>query len=484
MSNSLVEQVQNLSLNDIEAERARRSLLRFTQYTFPGYKANWHHISYASKLDQFMRGEIKNLMVFMPPQHGKSELSTRRVPAKMLGDNPDLKIGVIAYNHTIASKFNRDTQRIITGDVYKDIYPVTTLNTQYVRTMDTWLRNVDEFEVVGREGSLVSVGVGGGLTSRKLDVAIMDDLYKDAADAWSTVKRESVQDWYETVLRTRLHNNSQQLIVFTRWHEDDLAGYLLRTEPGNWEVVLYEAIKERYYAPGDDRELGEPLWPQQHKLETLLTLKRNNPIVFDSLYQQNPTPKEGILFPVRELKRFNLGMIKNTRPDGVISVCDIADEGDDSLCHPVGYIYGKDIYIVDVIFSQDPIEVSQPMVATMLDKYNVDRSRFESNNGGKGFALKVKELKQGRTTVTWKPTVKNKHTRIIMKSGDIKERFYFLDDASIVNHPEYKRYLYELTHYPKNGKAKHDDAADGSTMMAEFAYGSKLSTLDKRALGL
>src|SRR5690606_2716440 len=328
-------------------ELAKRSLLDFTFYTKEDYKANWHHDSYANKLDKFIRGEIKNLMIFMPPQHGKSELSTRRLPAKLLGDNPNLKIGVVAYNHTIASRFNRDIQRIMFQQEYKDIYPDTKLNDFSSRKAANYVRNNEEFEIVDHEGSLVSVGVGGGLTSRKLDIAIMDDLYKDAADAWSQVKRESVQDWYDTVLRTRLHNKSQQVIVFTRWHEEDLAGYLLRTEKDNWEVVQYEAIKDKYNTEDDHREKGQALWPEQHSLETLEKIRKNNPIVFDSLYQQNPSPKEGLLFPESELKRFSIQMIRDTKPDAVISACDIADEGDDSLCHPIGYVYGDDIYIID-----------------------------------------------------------------------------------------------------------------------------------------
>lgn len=452
-------------------ELARRSIIDFTLYTKPDYRTNWHHAAYASKLDEFIRGDIKNLMVFMPPQHGKSELSTRRVPAKLLGDAPNSKIGVVAYNHTIASKFNRDVQRIMSSPEYAEIYPKSTLNNRNVRTADNYLKNADEFEVVNHEGSLVSVGVGGGLTSRKLDIAIMDDLYKDAADAWSIVKRQSVQDWYDTVLRTRLHNNSQQLLVFTRWHEEDLAGYLLRTEPDNWEVVMFEAIKEKYDEPVDIREVGQALWPEQHSLESLLRIKKNNPVVFDSLYQQNPTPKEGILFVEDELNRFKMSDIQDTKPDGIVAVVDTADEGEDSLCSPVGYLYGNDVYIVDVVFSQDPVEITQPMVAELLDRHNVDRAKFESNNGGKGYAQKVKELKRGRTNIKWEHTASNKHTRIIMKSGDIKANFYFRTD--IEDHPEYKAYLYELTHYAKNGKSKHDDAADGTTMLAEFVIANQ-----------
>ena len=307
---SVSQKKEYIELLKMKAIReSKKSILAFSMYTMNGYNPNWHHAEYCKKIDDFISGKIKNLMVFMPPQHGKSEISTRRTPAKILGDYPDKKIGIIAYNHTIASKFNRDVQRIIGTDEYQEIYTETMLNDKNIRTTDNYLKNSDEFEIVGRTGSLVSVGVGGGLTSRKLDIAIMDDLYKDAMDAWSPTVRANVQDWYDTVLRTRLHNNSQQLLVFTRWHEEDLAGYLLRTEPSNWEVVLFEAIKTKH-KESDKREMGQALWPEQHSLESLKAIKKNNPIVFESLYQQNPTPKEGLLITEDELKRFSLDMLQ------------------------------------------------------------------------------------------------------------------------------------------------------------------------------
>jgi len=457
------EKIHKLKLlKEKKIRECRLDILEFTKYTKEDYKSNWHHINYCKKIDQFIKGDIKNLMVFMPPQHGKSEISTRRTPAKMLGDYPDKKIGLVAYNSTIASKFNRDIQRIIDDEEYKEIYSDTKLPTK--GSKDNYVRNNDEFEIIGHDGSLVSFGVGGPLTSRKLDVLIMDDLYKDAKEAWSSTIRENVRDWYDTVAKTRLHNNSQQLLVFTRWHEEDLAGHLLRLEKNKWEVVLYEAIKETD-TDDDPREKGEALWAEQHSLETLLSIKENNPIVFDSLYQQNPTPKEGLLLPESDLNRFKLAQLQS-EPDTKVAVCDIADEGSDSLSQPIGYIYGNDVYIVDIIFTKDPIEVTQPRVAAMLDEYGISKARFESNNGGKGYAQKVKELKQGRTTIDWKHTSQNKHTKIIMNSGSVKQNFYFRDD--IENHPEYKQFMYELTHYPKNGKIKHDDAADSIAMMNEF----------------
>lgn len=470
------EKIEYLELIDERNKRlARKSLLAFTEYTKPDYKANWHHIEYAKKLDGFANGDIKKLMVFMPPQEGKSEQSSRRLPAKLLGDNPDLKIGLVSYNHTIAATFNRDIQRIIDNEKYHKLYPNTILNSSNVRAVQSgYLRNSDIFEIVNHKGSLVSVGVGGALTSRTIDFLIIDDLYKDAMSAWSETVRSSVQDWYDSVAKTRLHNDSQQLIVFTRWHEEDLAGVLLRRED-DWEVVIYPAIKQDAPNENDPRQDGEALWPERHSLESLEAIRKQNPIVFDSLYQQNPTPKEGLLLPSSELKRFKKEQLFTVGEDGkkvlnkpttIISKCDTADEGSDSLCQPVGYVYGKDIYVPDVIFTQDAIEVTQPRSALLLDTHNVAKADYESNNGGKGYAQVVKSYKKGNTNITWTPTVSNKHTRIIMKSGFIKEHMYFLVDEE--QDDEYRQYFYELTHYPKNGKAKHDDAADGTTGLAEM----------------
>lgn len=452
-------------------ELARRSLLDFTQYTFPQYDINWHHKAYAGKLDQFIRGEIQNLMVFMPPQHGKSEMSSRRLPAYILGLNPKLRIGIVSYNQTVASRFNRDVQRIINSEEYQSLFQATRLNN---KKGGEYVQNADEFEIVGHTGSLVSVGVGGGLTSRTIDILIIDDLYKDAQEAWSETVRHNVQDWYDTVARTRLHNNSQQLIVFTRWHEEDLAGYLLSTEPEKWEVVVFPAIKIGEPNDIDPRHDGESLWESKHGLAELELIRKNNPVVFDSLYQQNPTPKEGLLFPSAEMKRFKREQIAGTRPDAIVSFCDVADEGDDSLCHPVGYLFGKNLYIVDVNFTQEPVEITQPLVAAMIDKHCVQKTVFESNNGGKQYAQEILRLRRGRTSISWQRTTQNKHTKILMESGIIKECCFFLVDEE--QSGEYRKYFYELTHYPKSGKVKHDDAADGTTMLSLLLHSKPVAT--------
>lgn len=236
-------------------------------------------------------------MLFVPPQHGKSELSTRRLPAYLLGLDPNLRIAICSYSATISSSFNRDIQRIIDDEIYTGIFPNTAINENSAvnPSQNTYLRNSEIFEIVGYRGFVKTVGVGGSLTGTPVDIGIIDDPFKDREEAMSTRIRDKVHSWYTDVFRTRLHNDSQQLLIMTRWHEDDLAGRILKQET-DWEVVVFQAIKER--ANDDPRQIGEALWPEKHSLERILKIKETSPFTFNSLYQQEPkASRESLVFP-------------------------------------------------------------------------------------------------------------------------------------------------------------------------------------------
>lgn len=267
----------------------------FLGYINPSYRLEWFHRVVAEHCQRLFEGKIKNLMVFMPPQHGKSEIISRMFPAWALGRNPELKIAGCSYSIDLASQFSRSIQRAIDSQEYQNIFPNTYLNGSNVRT-DTkgYLRNVDIFETVGHRGFYKAVGVGGGLTGTPVDIAIIDDPIKDAVEAQSPTYRARVWDWYNTVLTTRLHNKSRQLFIMTRWHEDDLAGRLLKAEPEAWEVIVIPAICETDMDGGlSTRKVGEALWPDKHSLKKLLTQKQRAPREFNALYQQRPTIEGG-----------------------------------------------------------------------------------------------------------------------------------------------------------------------------------------------
>lgn len=272
---------------------ARENLYDFTRWTMPSFEGTNFHRSFYSQLQAFADGKIKKMMIWVPPQHGKTEAATRRMTAYLLGHDPTRKIAIVSYNSPMARKFNREIQRVIDSDLYKELYPETRLNEKNVVTVHgPWLRNADECEIVKHGGGFKTVGVGGALTGSKVDVLIIDDVYKDAQDAWSATVRSNIADWYDTVAETRLHNDSRQLIVFTRWHEDDLAGRILKQQ-SDWCVVKYEALKTGEPTDHDPREAGQALWPERHSADRLLQVRSKNAYAFEALYQQNPSPKGG-----------------------------------------------------------------------------------------------------------------------------------------------------------------------------------------------
>ena len=296
----LTEVERKQRLMKLRQERLRlvapTSFAHFLAYANNKYQLEWFHRLIAEHCQQLLEGKIKNLMVFMPPQHGKSEIISRNFPAWALGRDPDLKIAGCSYSATLAEQFSRSIQRTIDSREYQAIFPNTYLNGGATQHNDIkgYLRKVDIFECVGRKGFYKAVGVGGSLTGTPVDIAIIDDPVKDALEANSLTYRDRVWDWYNTVLSTRLHNQSRQLFIMTRWHEDDLAGRILKAEPQEWTVLVIPAICE---AEGDNglstRHIGEALWPSRHSLAKLTKQKERSPREFAALYQQHPVIEGG-----------------------------------------------------------------------------------------------------------------------------------------------------------------------------------------------
>lgn len=445
-------------LNIYEAELARRELLDFTTATKPNFQATWFHEKYYEVLNKFAHGEITKLAISVPPQHGKSEGSTRRMAAFLIGLNPNLRIAVVSYNATKARKFNREIQRIIDSEEYQQIFPDVRLagrgDTNFIRTHD-------EFDIAGYEGNVKTVGVGGGLTGDPVDILILDDIYKDQKAAWSPTVRGSVQDWYDTTADSRLHNDSRILIVFTRWHENDLLGHLLSLEK-DWKVINYPAIKIGKPTKDDPRKEGEPLYPEKHSLAKLLKIKARNPHVFQSLYQGDPKPKEGLMY--KDLKQYRELPVGYERKKAVI---DTADTGEDYLCCIVYVPTPHANYIVDVYYTQAGMETTEEKTATVLAKNSVSRVRVESNNGGRGFARNVE--KNVRTIgnrvmeFEWYHQGSNKEVRIFTRAAEVSNMVYFPVGWDLM-WPDF--YTHVTGHMAAGGNV-HDDAPDALTMIVE-----------------
>ena len=447
-----------------------RNLLSFTRHTLPSFAPAPFHLAYYEVLTRFAMGEIKKLMITMPPQHGKSEGATRRLPAFVLGQDPDKRIAIVSYNAIKARKFNRELQRIMDDDRYYELFPQTLLAGQASyqeqgRRSRNYARNSDECEIVGYQGSFKTIGVGGSLTGEPVDMLIMDDLYKDASSAWSPVIRQNVADWYDTVASTRLHNDSQQLLVFTRWHMEDLAGRLLEQEgvydpienPQGWLLVSFPAIQNRPPSEQDPRAEGEPLWPERHSLEKLLEIKGRSPTVFESLYQQNPQPSQGLMY-----EEFTCYTDLPSRSYSVAYI-DAADSGADYLC-ALFYKEAEDgNYITDVLYTKDPMEVTETTLTYMLQQHQVERCHIESNNGGNLFVsnLQQRSWDTGNRLTRFNPfhQNQNKTARIFAASASVQKLIKMPLDWK----KRFPKFARDLTGYLRVGTNAHDDAPDALT---------------------
>ena len=448
----------------------QENLISFTCHTLPSFAPAPFHIAYYEVLTRFAMGEIKKLMITMPPQHGKSEGATRRLPAFVLGQDPDKRIAIVSYNAIKARKFNRELQRIMDDDRYYELFPQTLLAGQASyqeqgRRSRNYARNSDECEIVGYQGSFKTIGVGGSLTGEPVDMLIIDDLYKDASSAWSPVIRQNVADWYDTVASTRLHNDSQQLLVFTRWHMEDLAGRLLEQEgvydpienPQGWLLVSFPAIQNRPPSEQDPRAEGEPLWPERHSLEKLLEIKGRSPTVFESLYQQNPQPSQGLMY-----EEFTCYTDLPSRSYSVAYI-DAADSGADYLC-ALFYKEAEDgNYITDVLYTKDPMEVTETTLTYMLQQHQVERCHIESNNGGNLFVsnLQQRSWDTGNRLTRFNPfhQNQNKTARIFAASASVQKLIKMPLDWK----KRFPKFARDLTGYLRVGTNAHDDAPDALT---------------------
>lgn len=450
---------------------AKENILALARYTMPTFQSTEFHKNYYKILNYFVHGDIKKLIISCPPQHGKSQGSSINVPAMMIGRDPNLKIATVCYSATKARKFGRKVKQLLADQKYKDVYGSRIPE----KAESGYVNTAEEIEMCGYDGSLKNVGYQGGLTGDPVDVLLMDDLYKDWKESNSPTIRENVIDWYITVADTRLHNDSQQLIVFTRWNEDDLVGFIEKTEnvveinsfddiknapDDSWFKINFEAIKTGDATDIDKREINEPLWPERHSLKKLKNSRKKDPVKFDALYQGNPSSSDGLLYG-----QFNT--YKNL-PTNIVcrkNYTDTADKGDDYLCSIV-YDESNDgkAYVIDVLYTQEAMEITEPLTADLLKRTNTRECMIESNNGGRGFARKVQELVPNTCRVKWFHQSDNKESRIISNSATVVETVIFPEGWHI-RWPEFYTHLIKFKRMFKAND--HDDAPDTITGIAE-----------------
>lgn len=409
----------------------------------PVFKWDWPHLAYIQeRLEAQARGEVANLMVLCPPQHGKSELVTVRYPVWRLEMEPRLRVIVSAYNQAYVDKLARKIRRIAMARECFRFAPDR--------------KAASEWELVDG-GGLLAVGIGGGVTGNPAELAVIDDPIKGREDAESEIKREKVWEWYVDELSTRIQQGGQKLLVLTPWHEDDLRGRILNShEAKRWTVVKLPAISE---GDGDPlgRPEGEPLCAERRTLEWLLDQKALGERSFQALYQCNPTPREGSFFQVSRL-------VENVRGDTptIVRWSRAWDLAASKGCgdFTVGALLGLDnqgrFWVVDMVRGQwSPDERNVRMLQTArADGVHVPiRLPQDPGQAGKEQAMAMVRMLAGFTV------------RAISVSGDKQIRADPLaaqlngGNVFLVRAPWNGAFIEELRQFPSG---RHDDAVDAA----------------------
>jgi hypothetical protein len=276
-----IETVTSSRAADVLLKRkaARSHLLPFVEYTHPSWTSGEHHGIICDVLERVERGELKRVIITAPPRSSKSELCTVRFPAWLLGRSPTKQVICASYGADLASDFGGQVRDIVAGREFRAVFPGVQLKRDSV-SKSRWRTSAG--------GWYVAAGVGGPVTGRGAHVAIIDDPIKNQAEADSPLRREAVVKWYRSTMRTRLMPGGAIVLITTRWHEEDLAGVLMRDEPGTWHVVHFKAIECEH----TDHE--QSLWPEWWSLDELRrTRKEVYPRVWAALYQGEPQTEVG-----------------------------------------------------------------------------------------------------------------------------------------------------------------------------------------------
>lgn len=262
---------------------AQNDLIDFAIYTDRTYDPVWLHEEIAKQLMRVERGEVKRLMIFVPPRHGKSELGSIKFPAWYLGRHPDKEVITSSYSADLAQDFGYKTRNLVNSQEYADIFKTRLRDDS--KSKAKWLTE--------EGGGYTATGVGGAITGRGADLAVIDDPFKNREEAESKTIRDKVYNWYTSTLYTRLEKNGAIILILTRWHQDDLAGRLLKAmEEGKeqWEVIKFPAIAIK---DESHRKQGEALWPEKYDIDALENIKANIGVYdFNALYQQTPIASE------------------------------------------------------------------------------------------------------------------------------------------------------------------------------------------------
>ena len=441
-------------------ELARREFWHYCKFTSPDFYTEDRFFlrDLAEKLQWFIDEASEQIMVVnMPPRHGKSRTATKFVQWLFGVRGKDIKVMTGSYNETLSSTFAKQVRDSIAEaktagvTVYSDIFPNTRIKYGEAAAQKWALEGSQVANYLATSPTGTATGFG-------CNIMIIDDLIKNAEEAYNANTLAKLTDWFTNTMLSRTENGFKLIVIMTRWSSDDLAGFIL----ANYKNVVHV----NYKAVQDDGSMlcPEILSKEDYELKT----KNMNKDIVAANYQQEPLDIKGRLYS--GFKTYNeLPMDKdgNSLLKYLLNYTDTADQGSDFLCSICYGMYDGAYYILDVLYTKDAMEVTEPATAEMLTRNNIGCAIIESNNGGRGFARNVdrecKEMGNRHTNVKWFTQSKNKIARILSNSTSVMNNLFFPVNWED-RWPEFAR---DIKRYQREGKNEHDDAPDALTGVYE-----------------
>ena len=395
-------------------------------------------------IQRFIEKSDKHYLVINePPRHGKS-LTAQLLTAWLFGLDPKNKVMTASYNETLSTTFARSvrnliqTEKVNDGIVYSDIFPDTKVKYGEASAQMWTLEGSAMVNYLATSPKATATGFGAHFL-------IVDDLIRSAEDAYNENVLDGHWEWFNNTFLSRTENPWKVIIIMTRWAEGDLAGRVLAAFGDDCEHISYKAVQDDGTMLCDD-----VLSREDYEAKT----REMNLDIVEANYNQKPIDVAGRLY-----SEF---MTYDKRPDGkVLNYTDTADTGTDFLCS-INYIeHDKEAYITDLVFTDEPMEVTERQVAELFYNDAVNEARIESNNGGRGFARNVgdtlrREFGTNRTVIRPVAQTHNKESRILASSAWVQNHVYMPQNWKN-RWPEFYK---QVMSYQRKGRNAHDDAVD------------------------
>lgn len=484
-------------------------------------ETQWHIAAPAEMEDLKKSGAryliCKKMMMSIPPRHGKS-YSLQEFEKWNFGRDKETSVITVSYNDILSGRFSKNVRNGIEEEkldrnrvVFSDIFPATKIQA------GDGAKNI--WSLVDRFFSYLGTGFGGTITGIGCKIGVIDDPIKNDKEAFNDRVLEEQYSWYTDTFLSRIEEGGYIIINMTRWANGDLCGKLLEKEPDEWYVLNYpaclnaEKIYQIFECQGSrevggcsacqeypcHRLQGEPLDEDGEIIGTMMCSallsfrswnakrKLTSPAIFLANYQQQPVDITNALYG--EFKTYSPEEIDYRMFHRICSYADTADEGKDLLCNICFGVIDEYIYPLDVYYTDEGMEITEPETARRIKQHGVREAVIESNNGGRGFARnvirKLKEWNWSRTAVHWFHQNMNKKARILSHASNVMEQVIMPKEWE-KKWPEFSKHI---RGYQKNGNNKHDDAEDCLTGVVEYVNGEikikkKAKVGSKRRLGL